>query len=131
MELQPLERAVMIQKVFVDRDFDLTLQSYVSSGDPAIGYHRLYATNEARTQFTNSTFYTNPKVDELMGKAAVSPTQDNRASLYKEMQTILADELPSLVLFDEQGYDFSRKQLNGLWTSIDSRDRWDLVWLAK
>ncbi|HEX9116386.1 MAG TPA: ABC transporter substrate-binding protein [Anaerolineae bacterium] len=131
VELQPLERAVMIQKVFVDRDYDLTLQSYVSSGDPSIGYHRLYATNTARTQFTNASFYSNAKVDELMAKAAVTPLQKDRTALYGEMQTILAADLPSLVLFDEEGYDFATKKLNGLWGSIDSRDGWGVVWMAK
>jgi len=45
VDLQAIERAVMIQKVFLDWEYDLTLQSFVSSGDPAIGYHRLYVTS--------------------------------------------------------------------------------------
>lgn len=131
VELQPLERAVMIQKVYVDRDFDLTLQSYVSGGDPVIGYHRLYVTNTSQAQFTNATSYSNARVDELLTQAAITPLQKDRAPLYIELQEILAEDLPSLVLYDEQGYDFASKKLNGLWAGIDSRDRWDLVWMTR
>ena len=131
VELQPVERAVMIQKVFADRDYDLTLQSYVSSGDPAIGYHRLYVTNTSKTQFLNPSGYSNAQVDGLLSKAAVTPDQATRAGLYKEASAILAADLPSLVLFDEEGVDFATKRLNGLWQSIDSRDRWGEVWMTK
>ncbi len=131
VELQPLERSVMIQKVFADRDFDLTFQSFSSSGDPAIGYHRLYLTNATKTQFLNASGYSNLKVDELLNKAAVTPKSEDRVKLYTEVQTILAADLPSIVLFDEEGVDFASKRLSGLWTSSDSRDRWDTVSLAK
>ncbi|MCC7367892.1 MAG: ABC transporter substrate-binding protein [Chloroflexi bacterium] len=130
VEIQPLERSVMIQKVFAERDYDLTLQSFVSSGDPSIGYHRLYLTNETKAQFVNATGYSNAKVDELLNKAAVTPGQADRAALYKEAQAILSDEVPSLVLYDEEGIDFASKKLNNVWLGVDSRDRWGEVWLT-
>jgi peptide/nickel transport system substrate-binding protein len=130
VEIQPLERSVMIQKVFADRDFDLTLQSYVSSGDPSIGYHRLYLTNETKNQFLNASGYSNPRVDDLLNKAAITPAQTDRAALYKDAQTILSDDLPSLVLYDEEGVDFATKKLNNVWLALDSRDRWSEVWLT-
>ena len=130
VEIQPLERSVLIQKVFAERDYDLTLQSFVSSGDPSIGYHRLYLTNESRAQFVNATGYSNAKVDELLNKASVTPGQADRAALYREAQAILSDELPSLVIYDEEGIDFATKKLNNLWLGVDSRDRWGEVWLT-
>ncbi len=130
VDLQPLETAVMVQKVFIDREFDLSLQSFTSSGDPAIGYHRLYVTTEARQQYTNATGYANPRVDELLARAATAVTPQERAPFYKELQAILNHDLPSLVLFEELGVDVASKKLNGLWTSWDSRDRWGDVWLS-
>ena len=130
VDLQPLERSVMIQKVFTDRDYDLTLQSFVSSGDPSIGYHRIYLTTEQRQQFTNATGYSNPRVDDLLARAAATPNQADRAQLYKELQTILNDDLPTLVLFDEEGIDFATKKLHNTWLGVDSRDRWGEVWLS-
>ena len=131
VDLQALERSVLIQKVFLDWEYDLTLQSFVSSGDPSIGYHRLYITTPTKAQFTNQTGYTNPKVDELLAKAATAPDVKARAAAYAEAQVILAKDLPSLVLFDEEGVDFASKKLSGVWAGIDSRDRWDLVWMPK
>ncbi len=131
VDVQSLERSVMIQKVFTDWEFDLTLQSFVSSGDPAIGYHRLYVTTATKAQFTNQTGYTNPKVDELLTKAATTPAQKDRGTVYKDVQALLATDLPSLVLFDDEGVDFASKKLNGVFGAIESRDRFDLVWLSK
>ena len=74
VDLQPLETGVMIQKVFTDRDYDLTIQSFTSSGDPAIGYHRLYVTTENRAQYTNATSYSNPRIDDLLARASAATT---------------------------------------------------------
>ena len=127
IELEPLERSVVIQKVFKDRDFDLTLQSYFSSGDPAIGYHRLYLTNETGQQFTNASGYSNPAVDRLLGEAATAPSRERRAELYRELQAILNVDLPSLVLFDEDGIDFATERLKGIWVAQDTREKFGEV----
>ena len=42
----------------------------------------------------NSGYYSNPKVDELLEAARVASSQDARADLYKEMQTIVQDDAP-------------------------------------
>jgi len=131
VELQPLERAVMIDKVFANRDYDLTLQSFVSSGDPAIGYHRLYLTNATKTQFLNASGWGSEQVDGLLNKAAVTPDRDARGKLYQEAAVTLAQQLPSIVLFDEEGMDIATKKLNNLWTVRDSRDGWENAWLSK
>jgi peptide/nickel transport system substrate-binding protein len=129
VDLQPLETGVMIQKVFTDRDYDLTIQSFTSSGDPAIGYHRLYVTTENRAQYTNATYYSNPRIDDLLARASAATTPQERAPFYKEAQTILNVDLPSLILFEELGVDVATRKLSGLWRSWDSRDRWADVWL--
>jgi peptide/nickel transport system substrate-binding protein len=123
-QLQPLERAVQLDRVFVKHDFDLTLQSYFSAGDPAIGYHRMYLTDTNGTALTNCTGYSNPKVDALLGEAATAPDRDRRAAIYQELQAILNVDLPSLVLYDEETVDFATRRLTDLWPSIDARDQW-------
>jgi peptide/nickel transport system substrate-binding protein len=42
----------------------------------------------------NSGYYSNPVVDELLEKARVATSQDERARLYKEMQAIVQDDAP-------------------------------------
>jgi peptide/nickel transport system substrate-binding protein len=42
----------------------------------------------------NSGYYSNPEVDELLEKARTSTDQNERAELYKKMQTIVYDDAP-------------------------------------
>ncbi len=42
----------------------------------------------------NSGYYSNPEVDELLEKARVSTSQDERAELYKQMQEIVQEDAP-------------------------------------
>jgi peptide/nickel transport system substrate-binding protein len=130
VDLQPLERAVQIDRVFAKHDFDLTLQSYFSAGDPAIGYHRIYQTQTGNKAFTNPTGYSNPDVDRLLGEAGTAPDRDERAKIYRRLQAILNEDVPSLVLLDEETVDFASKRLTGLWPAIDARDQWGGVRLA-
>jgi peptide/nickel transport system substrate-binding protein len=63
-------------------------------------------------------------VDELLGEAATAPDRGKRAELYRQAEAILNEDLPSLVLFDEETADFATKKLTGLWPAIDARDQW-------
>ena len=127
VRLEPLERSVLIDRVFVKRDFDITLASFYSAGDPAIGYTRLYATNKGTAANTNASGYSNPKVDELLALAATAADRAARAKAYKELQVILNEDLPSLVLFDEETVDTASKKLSGVFPALDARDQWSGV----
>lgn len=124
VKLEPLERSVLLDRVFTKRDFDMTLGSFYSAGDPAIGYTRLYITNTTTAANTNASGYSNPKVDELLQLAANVPDRAARAKLYKDLQVILNEELPSLVLFDEETVDTASKKLEGVFPALDGRDQW-------
>jgi peptide/nickel transport system substrate-binding protein len=124
VRLEPLERSVYYERVFAKRDFDLMLGSYFSAGDPAIGYTRLYNTYTGTAPNTNASGYSNPKVDDLLGQAATATDRDVRARLYRELQVILNEDLPSLVLFDEETVDTASKKLSGVFPALDARDQW-------
>lgn len=130
VEIVAPERSVQIDMVFAKRDFDITLQSYFSAGDPAIGYHRIYLTNTDHRPLTNASGYSNAEVDGLLAEAATAPDRERRAALYKKAQVILSADLPSLILFDEETADFATKRLKGLWPAIDARDQWGGVTLV-
>ena len=122
--LEPLERSVLFERVYAKRDFDLTLQSFYSAGDPAIGYTRLYNTYTGTSPSTNASGYSNPKVDEMLGQAATAADRDARAKIYKELQVILNEDLPTLVLFDEETVDTASRKLSGVFPALDARDQW-------
>jgi peptide/nickel transport system substrate-binding protein len=125
--LEPLERSVLFDRVYAKRDFDLTLQSFYSAGDPAIGYTRLYNTYTGTSPSTNASGYANPKVDEMLGQAATAADRETRARIYKELQVILNEDLPTLVLFDEETVDTASRKLSGVFPALDARDQWSGV----
>jgi peptide/nickel transport system substrate-binding protein len=124
VKLEPLERSVLYERVYAKRDFDLTLQSFYSAGDPAIGYTRLYTTYTGTSPSTNASGYSNPKVDEMLGQAATAADRNARAKIYKDLQVILNEDLPSLILFDEETVDTASKKLSGVFPALDARDQW-------
>lgn len=129
VELTPRDRNVMTEQVFADRDFDLTLQSYYSGGDPAIGYHRIYSSYEGEEPFTNPTGFGNADVDDLFAQAAQLADEQERAELYAEALSIVNESMPALVLLDTTGTTFSTADLENIWQLADPRDGWaDVRW---
>ena len=124
VKLEPLERSVYYDRVFAKKDFDVTLGSYFSAGDPAIGYTRLYNSYTGTSPNTNASGYANPKVDDLLAQAATATDRAVRAKLYKELQVILNEDLPTLVLFDEETVDTASRKLTGMFPALDARDQW-------
>src|SRR5690606_37097781 len=128
--IEPAERAVMVERVY-NRDYDLSRQSFTSSGDPAIGYHRIYLTAEPGTPFVNATGYSNPEVDALLAQAAAVPDIDARAELYRQAMRIIAEDFPVLVVFDELNTEAASANLRGMRTLLDQRDGLEFLWLAR
>jgi peptide/nickel transport system substrate-binding protein len=124
VRLEPLERSVYYDRVFAKKDFDFTLGSYFSAGDPAIGYTRLYATYTGTAPNTNASGYADAKVDEMLAQAATAVNRDERARIYKALQVVLNEELPTLVLFDEETVDTASRKLTGVFPALDARDQW-------
>jgi peptide/nickel transport system substrate-binding protein len=48
VKLVPLERSLMLEKVFKQYDFDLYIHNYTSYGDPALGIGRIYTCDNIR-----------------------------------------------------------------------------------
>lgn len=131
VDLQPMDRAVMIDRIYTRPDYELTVQTFTSGGDPAIGYHRIYASAAPGTAFVNATGYANAAVDEILTRASETADQAVRSRLYAQVGKILAADLPTLMLFDEIGVDAARASLRGIWAAAEVRDRWDAVWIQK
>lgn len=77
-------------------DFDMTWDSVFNWGDPVIGVHRTYSSDNIKTGviWSNTQQYSNPKIDELMEQAGQEIDPEKRKALYDEFQEILAEDLP-------------------------------------
>lgn len=128
--LQPAERAVMVDRVYKG-DYDLSMQSFTSGGDPAIGYHRIYHSADPGTPFVNATGYANADVDSWLAKAGALADQNARAEYYDLLDETLAKDVPVMVMFDELASEASSVNLRGMRTLLDQRDGLEFLWFAK
>lgn len=123
LNLQPQERSVMLSTVYGERDYDLSMQSFTSGGDPSIGYHRIYITQEFGSYFVSATGYSNAQVDDLLQRAGTTVDLAERARLYSQVSRILAADLPLFALYEEESFEVNDARLRGLRQSLDVRDQ--------
>jgi len=77
-------------------DFDMTMDAVFNWGDPVIGVHRTYLSSNIRPGiiWSNTQSYSNPKIDDLLAKAAVERDPAKRKAEYQEFQKIVVSEAP-------------------------------------
>ncbi|MBU1171433.1 MAG: hypothetical protein KKD44_17915, partial [Proteobacteria bacterium] len=77
-------------------DFDMTMDVVYNWGDPIIGVHRTYLSNNIRkgVLWSNTQNYRNDKVDAILGRAAMEMDLPLRKKLYSEFQRMVTEDLP-------------------------------------
>lgn len=118
-----------IGQIAATNDYDLSMESVFNWGDPVIGVHRTYVTSNIRkgVPFSNTSLYSNPKVDELLDSAALETDPERRKTLYKEFQQIIADDVPLHFLHVVPYYTVHNSKLRnlpeGIWGSMAPFDQ--------
>ena len=99
--LRPLEPAVFAPTVFKDRAFDTNVISYCNGPDPEVGVRRMYhSTQIGPAPFTNAAGYKNERVDALFDQASRTVERPRRSELYRQIQEIVAQDLPYVWLVE-------------------------------
>ena len=123
-------RNVILPQVYTDWNFDATLQAYSTGGDPALGVSRLYLTSAIRkAPFVNCSGYSNPEVDRLFEAGAALADQAKRAEAYRQVQVILARDLPVFPIWETALISVASKTVAGKWDWSTGYDYWDEVWI--
>ena len=128
LELTPAADFPSWAKKVGDQDFDITMDAVFNWGDPMIGVNRTYLSSNIRKGviWSNTQSYSNPKVDELLTKAAAEPDLDKRKALYKEFQSIVVNDAPIMfinVLPTSTAYDSRLKDVpTGIWSATSPID---------
>ena len=133
VELQMVERNVVLDRVYLKRDYDAFVHVFSTGADPAIDVSRLYVSSNIRpVHFTNGAGYRNSEVDALFGEGQKAFEPENRAAAYKKAQKILADELPVIWLTEYGIVGAWNKKLHGLhvWSAYSYYNFWD-AWSEK
>lgn len=125
------DRAVALKRVFTDYDFGATLQTYTTSGDPALGVSRIFTTESIsnRQVFNNATRYSNPELDAAFDAGRNASTREERAKFYAKAQQIIARDLPTLTIHELSQIDAATVRLR----NIEGARHvwWDGVWLQR
>lgn len=130
LNITSLEPAAASQRVYMDGDFDVFFIGYSSQGDPALGVSSTYHSNAIGLLSGNASRYANPAIDALFDEGLVAPTLEDRAAIYKEIQRVLADELPVLTLTEQQHFDAQSVDLKGMENEFNHA-HWRDAWLDR
>lgn len=118
VELQSNDLAGWVESVS-NGDFDISGNQLYQNGDPALGVARTYISSNIRkgVMFSNTSGYSNPKVDELFEAAAGEIDVEKRQALYTEVQQLLVEEVPVLWLAEQQYPTIHDNRLKEITTS--------------
>jgi peptide/nickel transport system substrate-binding protein len=130
VEIIAMENAASTQRVYIDGDFDVFFVGYSSQGDPALGVSRAFHTGSIGIPNGNAARYSNPEIDALFDAAVRAPTREGSAEIYRQIQRILADELPVLPVTEQQHYDAQAVDLEGMEAEFNHA-HWRNAWLDR
>lgn len=89
-------------------DFDIAAGNWSPDyGDPYM-FMNFWFDSKLMGLSGDRAFYKNPKVDELIRKAAAATEQSEREALYKQAQKIVVAEAPYILLF-QRNYQFAMR----------------------
>ncbi len=112
-----------------NHEFDMTIDNVFNWGDPVIGVHRTYSSDNIKKGviWSNTQQYANPRVDELMKLAGATYDIGARKRHYAEFQQILADELPIYSLYASPYHTVANTTVgnppNSIWGTCAPLDR--------
>ena len=116
-KLNVMEFNAWNQKVFINRDFIMEIQGGFQGPDPSALGSRITTDG-----VMNQGFYSNEQVDEMFAQGLKIGDQAERAKIYKDIQAILAEELPFVPIVTYAGYDANRSNVTNL--PIDGTGKW-------
>ncbi|MBA3427774.1 MAG: ABC transporter substrate-binding protein [Actinobacteria bacterium] len=104
VDLRLMEMNTWVQRLYIQKDFDMGYTNYTHPADPDVGWKRIYVcSNIVAAPFTNGASYCNQEVDRLFDEAAAELDEKKRGDIYKRLQRILASDVPVIPIADGIG----------------------------
>jgi peptide/nickel transport system substrate-binding protein len=98
IEVQATGAGGLVQDFLLPRRYEMALYSWEFNGfdpDP----YALWHSTQRPPQGLNVSGFSNRRADELLEKGRRTTDREERTALYKEFQSVFADDLPSLPLY--------------------------------
>jgi peptide/nickel transport system substrate-binding protein len=128
---QSLDMGGWLKAVFTDWDYGMTSTSTDNRNDPTIGTERLFTTPfiHKGATFTNSSGYSNPKMDALFAAGAAESDPAKRHAIFDQMQVLMQQDMPVLFLLDTPRVSIWNKRVHGVLTNgLSYYAGWEKVW---
>jgi peptide/nickel transport system substrate-binding protein len=108
-ELNLLDTGSIIQTVYTDFDFDMTVTGDSSYVDPNSLVYRNFKTGES----SNFSQYSDPEMDELIDNGVATTDQAARTAIYQQIAEKLLADLPWVCLYIGQQYEAMQTDVMG------------------
>jgi peptide/nickel transport system substrate-binding protein len=108
-ELNLVENATMVDEVYIGKTYDIAVTGESAYVDP----NTLILPNFKSGESGNFVNYSNPEVDALIEQGIATTDQEERATIYQEIQTILLEDLPWINLFVANQYEAMKTNVKG------------------
>ncbi|GGV29633.1 ABC transporter substrate-binding protein [Actinomadura cremea] len=109
VEIETLDNASIDQKVFSQRDFELSVQ-IVHVGDPEPNLSKLLASGGQ----TNYMGYAAPEMDRALEDGRTATSDRERRAAYATVEKLVAEEVPVLSVRNQKPYTVHSPDLRGL-----------------
>lgn len=124
--LRPLEWSTWLDEEG-QGNFDIYLCGWIGMVDPDDYFYAQHRTGEV----FNFTGYSNPELDELLDRGRQSLDDNERKGIYDQIQQILIDDAPYIVLFTTTEVDAWQPYVKGFTTRPDSAVIFKNAWLDR
>ena len=88
--------------------------SWIADYPDAENYLQLFYSANRCPAGANYTRYSNARYDQLYRKAKATPDEQERIGLYRQMDSLIMEEAPVMVLYYDQILHFTHKNVTGL-----------------
>jgi peptide/nickel transport system substrate-binding protein len=104
-----------VKRVYTDRDFDFCCTTFSNLFDPTVGVQRLYWSKNIvkGVPFSNTTYYRNDRVDQLLEGAAVENDTTKRVAMFMEFQQVVMHDAPDINVGVPHWYTIHSKRALG------------------
>ena len=115
VEVRSSDMGSYAKRVYTDRDYDITCNTFSNLFDPTVGVMRLYWSKNIikGVPFSNTTFYSNPRVDALLEQAAIEPDPVKRKAEFMEFQQIVMRDAPDVNVGVPRWYTIYNPRVQG------------------
>ncbi|GGE27351.1 peptide-binding protein [Pullulanibacillus camelliae] len=108
VKLKTMDWNSMIDKVVIQRDYDMTLNWWKYAADPDLSAYMHTGGGN------NIPAFSNKELDELLEAGAQTSDVDKRKQIYNDAQKVMSEQLPYLFLFYPEEVLVKQKTLKGV-----------------